>query len=275
MLLEVPLAVIVCNEAPAASDDCVSAHPTPLLQMTSGLEPSVPVQSLVAAAAPDAAPRRFATLDRILATATEVPAAALVGVEILVLLTGVIARYVFNAPLTWSDELASTLFLWLAMLGAVIALRRSEHMRLGFVVGLLPVRFRRFVDTLATMVVAVFLLAMISPARDYVDVQSFITTPALEISDSFRVAAIGVGMVLMLVIVCARLIERATPAEAAAALALILIVGAGLWFAQSMLATLGNLNLVIFFVVMVGGLCRARRADRLCVRDRDGSAILH
>ena len=199
----------------------------------------------------DAAPRRFATLDRILATATEVPAAALVGVEILVLLTGVIARYVFNAPLTWSDELASTLFLWLAMLGAVIALRRSEHMRLGFVVGLMPVRFRRFVDTLATMVVAVFLLAMISPARDYVDVQSFITTPALEISDSFRVAAIGVGMVLMLVIVCARLIERATPAEAAAALALILIVGAGLWFAQSMLATLGNLNLVIFFVVMV------------------------
>ena len=35
-----------------------------------------------------------------------------------------------TAPLIWSDELASILFLWLAMLGAVIALRRGEHMRL-------------------------------------------------------------------------------------------------------------------------------------------------
>ena len=36
-----------------------------------------------------------------------------------VLFAGVIARYVFHRPLIWSDELASILFLWLAMLGAV------------------------------------------------------------------------------------------------------------------------------------------------------------
>ena len=50
--------------------------------------------------------------------------------EIAILFAGVVSRYVFNKPLTWSDELASILFLWLAMLGAVIALRRGEHMRL-------------------------------------------------------------------------------------------------------------------------------------------------
>ena len=43
---------------------------------------------------------------------------------------GVVARYVFHSPLVWSDELASILFLWLAMLGAVVALRRGEHMRM-------------------------------------------------------------------------------------------------------------------------------------------------
>ena len=67
-------------------------------------------------------------LDRWLAGLTEIPAAVLVAVEILVLLAGVISRYVFNSPLTWSDELASILFLWLAMLGAVIALRRVERL---------------------------------------------------------------------------------------------------------------------------------------------------
>jgi TRAP-type C4-dicarboxylate transport system permease small subunit len=38
-------------------------------------------------------------------------AAALVAVEIGVLFAGVMARYVFHAPLIWSDELASILFL--------------------------------------------------------------------------------------------------------------------------------------------------------------------
>jgi len=40
------------------------------------------------------------------------------------------SRYVFNKPLMWTDELANFLFLWLAMLGTVAALRRGEHMRL-------------------------------------------------------------------------------------------------------------------------------------------------
>src|SRR5262249_20091798 len=77
-------------------------------------------QAIVAGVGHPGPPARFARLERALTWATEIPAAALVAVEIVVLLIGVISRYVFNAPLTWSDELASTLFLWLAMLGAVI-----------------------------------------------------------------------------------------------------------------------------------------------------------
>ena len=65
-----------------------------------------------------------------LGATVEAAAAGLVLVEIFVLLAGVIARYVFHKPLVWSDELASILFLWLSMLGAVVALRRGEHMRM-------------------------------------------------------------------------------------------------------------------------------------------------
>jgi tripartite ATP-independent transporter DctM subunit len=220
--------------------------------------PGLAAAALEATAAPQGAPAppRFARLERVLAVLTEVPAAVLVGIEIFVLLIGVVSRYVFNAPLTWSDELASILFLWLAMLGAVIALRRSEHMRLAFLVSLAPPAWRGTLDTLATMVVAAFLLAMVMPARDYVEVQSFITTPALEIQDSYRVAAIEAGVALMLLIVLARLLERASLAEAAGAFVVILAVALVLWLARPALAGLGNLNLVTFFVVMVG-LCVA------------------
>lgn len=205
-----------------------------------------------AAAAADAAPPpRFARLDAALAVATELPAAILVGVEILVLLLGVVSRYVFNRPLTWTDELASALFLWLAMLGAVIALRRSEHMRLSFLVENAPPHWRRRLETLGLIIVATFLVAMIAPARAYVALQWFIITPALELHDSVRVAAIAVGMGLMLVIVIARLIERATVIEAAGALAVVLAVGLALWLARPALLALGNFNLLVFFVGMV------------------------
>ncbi|MFD0934827.1 TRAP transporter small permease subunit, partial [Methylobacterium trifolii] len=55
--------------------------------------------------------------DRTLGVAVEATAASLVVAEVVVLLGGVVSRYVFHRPLVWSDELASILFLWLAMLG--------------------------------------------------------------------------------------------------------------------------------------------------------------
>ncbi|RUP16923.1 TRAP transporter small permease subunit, partial [Methylobacterium sp.] len=69
-------------------------------------------------------------LDAGLGYLVEIPAALLVLAEIAVLLGGVVSRYVFRDPIIWSDELASILFLWLAMLGAVVAFRRAEHMRM-------------------------------------------------------------------------------------------------------------------------------------------------
>ena len=79
-----------------------------------------------------------ASIEAVLGPLVEIPAALLVVAEIVVLLAGVISRYVFHEPLIWSDELASMLFLWLAMLGTVVAFRRNEHMRMTAVVGMLP-----------------------------------------------------------------------------------------------------------------------------------------
>jgi tripartite ATP-independent transporter DctM subunit len=201
-------------------------------------------------------PRRLVWLDVALAWITEVPAAILLIVEIGVLFAGVVARYVVHRPLVWSDELASALFLWLAMLGAVIALRRGEHMRLTAFVARAAPATRAFLDALAAMVVAAFVLLILVPAHEYVEDEAFITTPALEIPNSWRVAAIEVGIALMLVIALARLIERAGLRHVVAAFAIVVSVGFGLWLAQPWLLALGNANLLVFFVGLVG-LCVA------------------
>jgi TRAP-type mannitol/chloroaromatic compound transport system permease small subunit len=108
-----------------------------------------------------------ARLDYLLTRLTESLAALLVALEVVVLFAGVVSRYVFHSPLTWSDELASILFLWLAMLGAVIALHKSEHMRLTAVVSRVPASWRRTLETIAALVIVVFVLLIIEPAWRY------------------------------------------------------------------------------------------------------------
>jgi tripartite ATP-independent transporter DctM subunit len=198
-----------------------------------------------------ARPQRALWLDRALALITEVPAAILVAVEIVVLFAGAVSRYVFDAPLTWSDELASILFLWLAMLGAVIALRRGEHMRLTAVVTRLPERWRALLETLAALVVAVFVVLVLVPAHDYTLDEWAILTPALQLHNSLRAAAIEVGAVLMMVIALARLIERASLGQAAVALLITGAVALALLLLRPTLLAMGNWNLVVFFVVLV------------------------
>ncbi len=109
----------------------------------------------------------------------EAPAAILVVAEVVVLLAGVVARFVFDHPLVWSDEVASLLFLWLAMLGAAIALRRGAHMRLTTLTGRMTPRWQSRLDALATGAPLLFLALLASPALDYLDDQSYIETPAL------------------------------------------------------------------------------------------------
>ncbi|MBC7483335.1 MAG: TRAP transporter large permease subunit [Rhizobacter sp.] len=207
-----------------------------------------------APASTGAAPRRhgWVRLDRALALLTEFPAAVLVALEAVILFAGVISRYVFNAPLTWSDELASILFLWLAMLGAVIALRRDEHMRLTTFIGMMSPRRRAWVEALGIVVVVLFALMMVAPAHEHFVDQWIVMTPALDWHDGMRVGAIGVGVVLMLVIALARLAERVSLRDAVSCMALIAALCVALWLCKPLFATLGNLNLLIFFVVLVG-----------------------
>jgi TRAP-type C4-dicarboxylate transport system permease small subunit len=132
---------------------------------------------------PHPSPRRIVVfLDNVLARCVEIPAALLVLAEIVVLFAGVTSRYVLHTPLVWSDELASMLFVWLAMLGAVIALRRGEHMRMTALVGKTSPQVRAFFDVVAIAAPLAFLLLIVSPAIDFAQDQGMITTPALGIS---------------------------------------------------------------------------------------------
>ena len=183
------------------------------------------------------------SIDRAVGGTVERIAAVLVAAEIVILFAGVVSRYLLHRPLTWSDELASTLFLWLAMFGSVIAIRQNAHMRMTALVGKLTPARRDFFEALATAAALAFCLLIASAALEYAYEESFITTPALELSGSWRASAFPVGIVLMTVFCLLRLATSTTVRHAIGAVALTAAIIAAFWLLGPSFKTLGNLNL--------------------------------
>ena len=198
----------------------------------------------------------LARLDKALLRLIELAVAALIIVETLVLLAGVIARYAFRRPLIWSDDLASLLFMWLIMLGTVVALKRGAHLRLTVLLNANLPRVKPRLEATAVVVSAAFILALLQPAYEYTLDEALIITPGLGISNAWRVAALPAGVLLMLAVLVTGAAGRLSPARLIAVSCLVLLIGIALWSAAPLLSAIGNYNLLIFFVALVS-LCVA------------------
>ncbi len=193
------------------------------------------------------------SVDRVIGMSVEAIAALLVITEVLLLMAGIVARYALHSPLTWSDELASLLFLWLAMFGAVVALRRGEHMRMSSLVCRMKPDTAALFETIAIVAALAFMLLIIVPAYDSAENDAIMSLPATGLSMLWRTAALPVGAVLMAMTAIVRLVATVKPSTTLKAVLVCVVIGGVLFMAKAKLADLGSLNLLLFFVVLMGG----------------------
>lgn len=190
-------------------------------------------------------------LERMIHASVAPVASALVLIEIVVLAVGVVSRFIFHRPLVWVDELASMCFLWLAMMGATVALLRREHMGLTALVMLFSRTNRLAAQALVEAVIALFLILVLPWAYEYALDEWAIETPALGLHNTYRAAAMPVGIGLMLfvtIIRCFRLGWRRWLPTLLGLTAVALLLHSG----APLLRTMGAWNLVIFFVLLMG-----------------------
>lgn len=179
-----------------------------------------------------------------------IAAMLMLGIVVL-LLAGVASRYLFNFPVIWIDEVCSISFIWVAMLGSAMALDRNEHLRLTLFVNLFSERRRNFIDAFALVLVAAVLVSLLPHAVDYTMDEWFITTPALGIPNSFRVAAIPVGIVLMLVLVIRYALRSPDLRHLLVAFVVVGAIAGLLWHFSPQLVRAGNSKLLLFLVLFV------------------------
>lgn len=191
-----------------------------------------------------------AAAEHAVAAVLEFLCAALVVIETLILLVGVFFRYILHLPLVWSDELAYSLFLWLGMLGAALAVRRSENLRMNTVVNLLPERLRALAEPFALAVTLAFVALLLPPSVEHVHVEAIVITPTLEISSAWKAAAMPIGLALMAFFVFTRMAKQPGLAMLTV-LATVVAACLLLYLARPYLLPLGRFNLVIFFLGIV------------------------
>ncbi len=109
----------------------------------------------------------------------------------------VITRYVLAYPFDWPEELARMLFVWVALLGAVLAFRKAGHFSIESFVNLLPRSLRRGASVLLRVTLLAFLLLVTYLGVDItLRVREQLST-AMEISMSYGYAAVPVSFACM------------------------------------------------------------------------------
>jgi tripartite ATP-independent transporter DctM subunit len=76
--------------------------------------------------------------------------------QVVVVLAGVISRYVVNRPIAGSDEIATLVLVWLTFLGGAVAQRRRSHPSVSLLVERLDPRVHPYVDAATRLVEVLF-----------------------------------------------------------------------------------------------------------------------
>ena len=103
----------------------------------------------VAALSPSGGQRITASL----LLSSDAVAAIMLAADLFVVCVSVLLRFLFNAPVEWSDDVARGLMVGSSFFGAASALARSENLGVAFFMDRLPAQARRVIDAIGALLV--------------------------------------------------------------------------------------------------------------------------
>jgi TRAP-type C4-dicarboxylate transport system permease small subunit len=144
----------------------------------------------------------------------------LLGVMVVLVFSNVVLRYGFNSGIVFSEEVSRFVFMWLTLLGALVAMHDGAHLGMNSVIASLPVwgqRIFRFASDSIMLVCCGFLShgtwKQVVLAMD--DHSPVTGVPMGLIFSGLLISAIGMG--LMLLVSLFRQVTGRMPAEELAA----------------------------------------------------------
>lgn len=108
----------------------------------------------------------------------------------------VIARFVFDNPTSWSEELSVVLMTWIGYMGIAIGIKERKHTTVGFFVELLPLVVQKLINRLNDLLILLFHMGMVYYGVVLAKNSAGVSLPATDISMSvvYSVLIIGGGL---------------------------------------------------------------------------------
>lgn len=143
-------------------------------------------------------------MKRILDQGIDFILAMILATMTVVVFIQVFFRYVLNAPLSWPEETARMLVVWLSFIGGYMAMREKKHIGFNLLVKKLPQQTQVVVGIIAKVLVIVFLLVVIKEGFLFARKFLAIKMPYTEVSVGWVVYSVfplsGILMLLQSVI---------------------------------------------------------------------------
>ena len=92
----------------------------------------------------------------------------------------VVTRYIFNAPLPWTEELAAHMLVWLVFIGAIGVHRHDTHVRLEMLDEWAPPRMTAVVRLIFDVIVFITMILFVKSGIDLYQSMRFDKLPALR-----------------------------------------------------------------------------------------------
>lgn len=111
----------------------------------------------------------------------------------------VVARFLFNTGLAWTDEISIFSFLWASLIGAAIAVETSNAHLIDFFINLLPKDIKKIVSIFVVFLLVICLLILIKYGIDLCLLVHFQRSAVLNMPMSYMYACLPISALFMLV----------------------------------------------------------------------------
>ena len=124
-------------------------------------------------------------------------AGVLFAITMVLVIMNVFTRYIFNFVLAWSEEVATSCFVYTVFIGAAWCLRTRQHVGVDLLVERLPGKAREVVHLLTDVVILVLNSYITYLAVLFMRSSKAKTMPIMKISVNYLYAALLIGFGLM------------------------------------------------------------------------------
>lgn len=140
----------------------------------------------------------------------------LFSVQVLVVFSQVIWRFVFNDPFPWSEELARYLQVWIILLTSTVCIQKSKHLAIDYLTYRLSFKLQRLFKLISMLGITSYILVVIIFGIQFIVLVGAQKTPALQVPigliySAFPIAGIHMffeSLIIMIKVKNARSIEE-------------------------------------------------------------------